>query len=58
MGQIFLTTFLAFLVGNYLSQREVERADETTLEDAVALVEFDGEAAPPPAEARDDFVGL
>jgi predicted lysophospholipase L1 biosynthesis ABC-type transport system permease subunit len=58
MGQIFLTTFLAFLVGNYLSQREVERADETTLEDAVALVEFDGEAAPPPAEPRDDFVGL
>jgi len=58
MGQIFLTTFLAFLVGNYLSQREGERADETTLEDAVALVEFHGETAPEPAEPRDDFVGL
>ena len=28
MGQIFLTTFLAFLVGNYLAQREVEAARE------------------------------
>ncbi|MDR3618629.1 MAG: potassium channel family protein [Paludisphaera borealis] len=56
MGQIFLTTFLAFLVGNYLAQREFERVDETTLEDAVALVESEEAAAT--LEARDDFVGL
>lgn len=49
MGQIFLTTFLAFLVGNYLAQREVESARESPPEDDD---EDDLEGV------RDDFVGL
>jgi len=48
MGQIFLTTFLAFLVGNYLAQREVECARKAPPEED----EDDLEGV------RDDFVGL
>lgn len=33
LGQIFLTTFLAFLVGNYLAQREVQAAREAPAAD-------------------------
>ena len=47
MGQIFLTTFLAFLVGNYLAQREVETAREAPLDDD----DDDDECS------RDDFMG-
>lgn len=46
MGQIFLTTFLAFLVGNYLAQREVETARQAPVVD-----EDDDECS------SDDFMG-
>jgi voltage-gated potassium channel Kch len=52
LGQIFLTTFLAFLVGNYLAQREVETAREAPRSGDEEDDEDEDESG-----AGDDFMG-